>query len=696
MKLIQTWVLHENFFDKSILNTSSKEDINLVMEIITNNSNIFEINSRDNIGRGLVKIVLEIKDANDPQYFFVTQVLSEISIDSFVATVPKNSFTVGNSGGFSGDDENNLDMVSIQNKLRTAILEETAITVDYFESNEYENRFELIPFVKGHEGYQRVYISYSQAGKILEAAQLKAVAKSDYNFVNGGKLFNYIMSETVNNFSAENTEDGLLINRMEQPENFNEESFLDVAADSFDNKGYHIVGTADVGKLRTVVDEEGDRKNILVYSFGEYFRSEIQAEIAKMWDFEIEEIFGKGLLIRENEENKDGFLREHSIEKWLTGNVKSIVMGKLPIMNSRGYWQMWEKSSAPLISYAAQRALIDTNYKAVNTFRFYGDMSFSAEFESASHYSHFLREFHKNLERVDSWSVIPCADFIDALIKRYELGDYLDNHCFLVNANGGVYLVSDVDVSSFEFVGKRQELERDLRSFFTRCRAIYAPNGRKVKLENLDLEDILTIVYSNGYGDGYGDEKKINCFSRGSLTHLIERNLPLEPVLQNEIDMARFEYLYYGLSGYFDFGPIRGYHRNPPYNSAHSVPRGRVVASYLEEYIDAVVPVIAVRFVSEEGIRDLFEIAAVDVFEVEYLGERLWEMGFFMSDWGNAYYEKFQELSIRCIKPITFLTMAADTPQRGADALELLRQIVANFTFSFENNSDLNRNLIGY
>lgn len=655
MSIFRTWVIdpHQKLFQKKYI---------IIENLLKNNSKNFKHINTLKLQNGLNAVTYNISNSektNLTTSYSLVEILSEISYDPLIITVslnPESEIQLWPNGPIVKSDfsidpnlDRDLDLTGIDACIKRNIKSILKINIDFNDIIFYEDYVQFLPYDdNGH----RIYTNYDMMGQISNACQLEDVLK--YKYIDSDPYLNYLIDKRKLSTSQQDIiigNQGLMFNS-----DIDNSEYLDLAliSQNLDNDDHYVLGSSN-----TECDLQLD---ISLWS-----------EISLLWGFQIVDVDTNQLVIKRSPESPVG--KEWSVTSWFEQAKRSIKIGRLIPTLTKGFWQLWDTSKRPMIHYAAYRAYIEDNYANLSSLKINNDFSITADFASLNSYINFKTKLLNYLNRSSDWSVITASNFIDALVKRYELNNYRQNKNLLIDTGDHVYIVTDIDTNEFSFIGKRQEFESALRSFFNNCQKIYGSDGFPINLNDLSLYDLLDIVYTN--------DKHIMCFHKDILDTIDLMKLPLEPLLITDENIQRYQNLYYALSGYFDFGPLRGIYQKPPKRDI-TVPEGTIYTTYIEDYNRSTSPVLSVTFISDLGQRELFQIATPDIIKVQNLVDILWSSGWFLSDWGIEYYKKTGALSLSLIRNIPFLRIAADSPQRGYMALYLLERIVK---IMFEGNN---------
>lgn len=555
-----------------------------------------------------------VADPYNTSYSTLIQFLADMTYDPIVLSVIINT-----------KDDMSLKLEEADKCIKYVIKQLLDIEVSYNRMVKYDGYYQFLPHDKER---RRIYADYETVGKISDTCKLND--ESNHLFTSSNSYINYLLE-----------------------------------TDQLVNISNDRSGREDVNylSLQLINHSPYDDHNVVLKAYGgsEHVDLLLWEEIASMWGFIVEDNVSIDRLIVKAQ---DGF--PWNLNDFFESAKRNIRLGKLIAVKITGDWQLKTLTHKPLIMYAAHRAYLDYGYPFISSVRVNDDMSISAEFSTYNEYKKYVKCFREYLDRSSNWSIIPCDNFVDAVIKRYEINDYNHNQSLILFDKDSVYLVSDVSLDNYTFVGRRNEFEAALRSFFNTCEQLYTTDG--VDLDQMALEDMINIVYTNG--------RNILCFEKPLLDNIAYRDIPLEPILMSDTNIARYENLVYGLSGYFDFGPLKGINVKPPVRKI-KVPDGAIEVDFLRGYEEATIPVLEVKVITRQGPYDLFKIATNEIVMVREMVSILWSMGWFLTDWGISYYEHTDDLSFSLIRKIPFLTIASDSYERGYIALSMLQSIVS-------------------
>lgn len=608
--IFRTWVLDPN-------NKNWKKNRALIDSLLSNAPEVFQLIRTDSLENGLEAYKYIITKPEDQAYYALTQILSDISYDPLII-----SLALDESLKYD-------DMSEINEIIKETVKSVTNVQVSFNQIERYNDKIDFMPYDMNSN---RIYTDYEKVGQILQEINEKVML--------------YIIKDENN------------VSKYEGVEGNTELEVMKIIRKNFNNKNNYV--------LESECLNNSPELTISLYN-----------EICLLWGFNIIDRDFNKLIINRSEHNPIG--KDWDVKDWFKAAKRSINLGNLIPVTLEGHWQLWGENKKVLISYAAYRAYIEDNYAFLSSLRVNNDYSVTADFDSLQTYIKFKSKFMYYLNKSEDYSILKTNNFVDAVIKRYELGVNLDEHNngkTLIISKGNdsnneqFYLVSELDIDNYVFIGMREEFTSELRVFLTRCSDIFVSTTETANVNSLSLEEMLEIIYS-------GNDIQSPCFSTNVVGEVKDMNLPLEPLLSNDENISRFENIDYALRGYFDFGPIKGVYSKPPTREIR-IPIGRVEATIIEGSEDSfsAVPIVSADFVSPKGRRNLFRIATINVFEVQELAEILWSSGWFLSDWGISYYEKTGELSLSLIRNIHFLRIATDTPERGSDALELLKRVI--------------------
>lgn len=648
MTLYQEWVLDRN-------SEKNDQDISVLDLLISNDfENIHQLYESE-LPNGLTLTKCKITDPRYSSYSAIQKYISKLSIDPIVITLPLQSVL--------DDPEINVDEINLEGvneSIKRSIKKILGIDVDHTQSNMFEDVIQLIPY---NINLCRIYCSQEKLGEIIIDCDLEKIM--DFRYITATPYMKYLVEteqmQDFNNSQMIVHNKGIMVE--DNLPNYQLDD-LKILEKKYNNDEHYVLGKVECKIIDSL---------------------ELWSEIAELWNFEIVDYGRSYIVVKKNHKCPINHV------KYFFHDAKhNIKTGDLIDITFRGHWQLWTKDKKPYIVYAAHRAYSEDNYAFISSLKVNDDFSVTVKLGNYQEYYNFKNKLHNYLTQINDWSVVYCVDIIDAIIKRYELNNYNDNKNLILNIDDNYYIVSDVNLDNFTFVGKRTELEERLRSYFSKCEVIYNSEGSVTTLEQSSLDDLLKLVYTNG--------KIVYCFDVNILDEILNRGLPLEPVLLTNDNISRYENLENALTGYFDFGPLKGLYQYLPSRMVN-VPEGFIEVSFIERYDSSASPVIDVDFTSQDGgTRNLFKIASEKLFEVKELVEFLWRTGWFLSDWGISYYNYTGRLSMNLIRNIPFLQTASDTIERGNFAFNIMKRMVQNYmdNYSMYREIDLGYDVSDY
>lgn len=629
MTLYQEWILDRNL-------EKNDQDISVLDLLISNDSENIQQIYESELPNGLTLSKYKITNIRYSSYSSIQKYVSKLSVDPIVITLPLQSVLDD-----SEMDVNEIDLRGVYESIERSIKKILGIDVDHTQSNMFEDIIQLIPY---DMNLNRIYCSQEKLGEIIVDSDLEKIV--DFRYITATPYMKYLVEteqmEDFNNSQMIVHNKGIMVEDGLPNYQFDD---LKVLEKYYNSDDHYVLGKVECKIM--------DSLNLWV-------------EIAELWNFEIVD-YGKSYIVV-----KKKYKCPINHVKYFFHDAKHHVKtGDLIDITFRGHWQLWTKDRKPHIVYAAHRAYSEDNYAFVSSLKVNDDFSITVKLGNYQEYYNFKEKLRKYLTQINDWSVIYCKDLIDAIVRRYELNDYNDNKNLILEIDDKYYVVSDVDLDDFTFVGKRVELEEKLRLYFSKCEVIYNSEGNVTTLDQLNLDDLLKLVYTNG--------KIVYCFDVKILDEILNRGLPLEPVLLTNDNISRYQNLENALTGYFDFGPLKGLYQYLP-NRIVKIPEGFIEVHFIERYDTSASPVIEVDFTSPDGgTRNLFKIASEKLFEVQELVEFLWRTGWFLSDWGISYYNYTGKLSMNLIRRISFLQKASDTIEQGTFAFNIMKRMVQNY-----------------
>lgn len=366
---------------------------------------------------------------------------------------------------------------------------------------------------------------------------------------------------------------------------------------------------------------------------------------------------------RINKQYNQGIVLEYKNNMYEESNIQYIKRGMLPRFRFEGYWQLLSLQDLPKILYCINTSYLEISSRYINDIEIFDDLSFNAVIINQEHYENVYSQLLRNLKNMDKLNSYKCTDLLDAIKKRYNTKD----SSLIVNHKSDYWIVSSQKLT-FQY---DDNLKNDLVKFMKQhCKYIWDDNGQKTDLNNMNLNSLLEIIYSDGYSD---------CYNKFYLDILKDTGFPIDSLLRKEITINRYLYMQYSILGYFDFGPIQGLLRNNEWNREILKIPGDIEAVVRTDYLVENNPVIEFNFKSTKGNRELFNITISDfihnIEELELIVKSLWDKDWFLSEWGYQYYINTGKLSMSAIKKYDFLSKGVDSIERGDLVFKLLKSI---------------------
>lgn len=604
----QTWVIDEN-----------NEDYRTQLALLKSYLKELQQINKTKLVNGLTCYKYLITDSMNEFYLLASQIIAQIGCDPLNLTIKYDKLY------------NITDLLrNVEDTVKNTLRDLYQIDVSYVDFIQYEHYYVIIPYDNDD---LRIYLSTEQIGLVTNKCDLGSLT-SNASYLTSDPSLMYALDHDKNVNST-----GPLIKH--------NNSYL--VSNDIDPELLYDLRVVSSAPLDKYVVLHGDDLDITTW-----------VEIAHMWNFTVVDRSDTRLVL-----DKPHDFDWYPIPKWFQTSARAVRRGELPLVTLYGPWQLESIEQRPFINYAAHRTYINHNYQNIMDLHLNSDMSITARFgtyESCREYVQKLQDLYNNRS---IWQIIPVDNLIDGIVKRYELGRYQENQNLLL-FDDVMYIVSDVNVSDFSFVGKRNELEQDLRVFFSQCQNTYGFDINQ--LQQLSLEELIDIIYS---------DNRYNCFTKNIVDEATSLGLPLEPLLGHEYSVARYRNLTYALSGYFDYGPLSGIMSYSPSESMIDIDLSQtsIQASYKEQFETLSTPLIEMNVVTPDGIYSLLEVAYDDLMLAAEIVEYLWYKGWFVTEWARFYYNKTGHFCSALIRNNPLLTVGSYGYENGNMVLVILSRI---------------------